>query len=151
VGHGEDNPLAHICLAVLFGPAAHAQVLSSAVGTSNLSYSQAETITVSGIPSSLTFDPVTATTGTLNVTTTWQLGAARTRVAINLYFSVASSAMSDGNGHTIGANGIGANKGGGAFSPCGTAPDSILTGVIPAASACKANAFILHLPAYCLD
>src|SRR6267143_1639535 len=92
---------------------AQAVNLTSAVGTSTLTYTQGETITVSGIPNSLTFDPTSAITQTLNVTTSWQLVSTRTRVAMNLYFAVPTAAMTDGAGHNIPASGIGANKNGG--------------------------------------
>lgn len=126
-----------VALMLVFLPVANAQVLTSAVGTSTLTFVAGETLTVSGVPAALTFDPSTATTQSLNVTTTWQLVSTRTRVAMNLFFATPATALSDGAGHNITSSNIGANKNGGTFSTCDKAPDSVLTGVIPAASACN--------------
>jgi hypothetical protein len=129
-----------VALMLVFMPVAvNAQVLTSAVGTSTLTYAVSESITVSGVPASLTFTACTGgvCTQSLNVTTTWQLAGTRTRVAMNLFFANPASAMSDGSGDTISAANINANKDGGSFSSCNRAPDSILTGVIPALAACN--------------
>jgi hypothetical protein len=116
-------------------------VLTSSVGTSTLTYAQPETITVSGIPASLSFTPCTGgvCTGTLNVTTTWQLASTRTRVAMNLFFANPAQAMSDSAGDFITAANINANTNGGVYGNCNRASDSILTGVIPVAAACNAG------------
>jgi hypothetical protein len=114
-------------------------VLTSTVGTSTLTYAVGESITVSGIPSALTFTPCTGgvCTQALNVTTTFQLASTRTRVAMNLFFANTAQAMGDSVGDFITGANINANKDGGSYSSCGRAPDSILTGVIPVSSACN--------------
>jgi hypothetical protein len=130
--------LAALVLAVAPGALAQS-VLTSAVGTSSLTYQGTESLTISGVPSSLTFTTCTGgvCTQVLNVTTTWVAASTRTRVAMNLFFSNPASAMSDTSGDVITAANINANKDGGSYSSCNRAPDSILTGVIPASAACN--------------
>ena len=127
-------------VALLAMPALAQTVLTSTVGTSTLSYQGTESITVSGVPASLSF--ATACTGgvctqALNVVTTWQATSTRTRAVMNLFFADPTTAMSDAIGVKIPSGQINANKDGGAFSSCNRAPDSALTGVIPANSACN--------------
>jgi hypothetical protein len=156
-------------LAVCAVPVNAQAVLTSTVGTSTLTYAVAETLTVSGIPGALSFTPCSGgvCTQTLNVTTTWQLASTRTRVAMNLFFTNPAQAMSDGAGDFITAANINANINGSSYSGCNRAPDSILTGVIPANAACnvgqsvnitaanlastKTDAFTLQIPSVALQ
>lgn len=110
------------CFALLLTVApieADASGISTLVSTATLSYTNAETITVSGVPPSITFDnSANPTTGALAITTTWNVNVTRTHVDMNLFFATPTAVLSDGSGHNIPAANVFANKNGGAFSIC---------------------------------
>ncbi len=128
-------------LALLFGPGlANAQAIVSAVSQVQISYQIGESVSVTGVPPSLTFSgsPVPAT-GPLSVTINWQLAATRTRVDLAVYFAT-TTALTDGSGHNIPTSSVFANINGGTFSPCNSsavAPE--LTASVTAGAVCGAN------------
>ena len=131
-----------LSVALLFGPMLpKADALVSAVTSVQLSYVVGESITISGVPPSLTFTgaPIPAT-GPLSVTTTWALTSTRTRVDIAIYFTSPNAALTDGFGHDIPTSQVFANLNGGTFATCnGSAVAPELAAAITAGGVCSAN------------
>jgi hypothetical protein len=132
-----------MALAMLFGPTLQpADAIVSAVSSVQLSYVVGESLTITGVPPSLTFtgSPIPAT-GPLSVTTTWVLTSSRSRVDIALFFQTPSAALTDGAGDNIPSSQVFANINGGTFSACNSsavAPE--LSGSTVSGGICGANA-----------
>jgi hypothetical protein len=121
-------------------PDANAQVLLSSVGNTTLNYSQGESISITGVPPSVSFSSCSGgvCTDSESITTIWQLASTRTQVQVNLFFNNCATAMSDGKGDNISCGNIYAQMDGtGGFSPCNTAPNALFSGTIPASGACN--------------
>jgi hypothetical protein len=130
-----------MALLLLASPALADAGINTLVSTATMTYVNQETITVSGVPPSISFDnSANPTTGNLNITTTWNLNNTRTHVDMNIFFATPTAVLSDGAGHNIPAANVFASKGGSGYSPCNkpnTNAASELQGVVTSGGVCN--------------